>query len=76
MGNIPSSLQSAREEPIHILNVAIKTDSDVDDDSLAAMFREFTQSKVRSLHPPSGSLGLCSIGWEKSVCSLGLGVFV
>lgn len=52
MGNIPSSLQSAREEPIHILNVAIKTDSDVDDDSLAAMFREFTQSKVRSLHPP------------------------
>uniref|UniRef100_A0A803VTR9 acetyl-CoA carboxylase n=1 Tax=Ficedula albicollis TaxID=59894 RepID=A0A803VTR9_FICAL len=36
----------AREEPIHILNVAIKTDSDVDDDSLAAMFREFTQSKV------------------------------
>lgn len=46
MGNIPSSLQSAWEEPIHILNVAIKTDSDVDDDSLAAMFREFTQSKV------------------------------
>ncbi|NXY03510.1 ACAC carboxylase, partial [Pteruthius melanotis] len=37
--------KSAREEPIHILNVAIKTDSDVDDDSLAAMFREFTQSK-------------------------------
>uniref|UniRef100_A0A8C3EU42 acetyl-CoA carboxylase n=1 Tax=Corvus moneduloides TaxID=1196302 RepID=A0A8C3EU42_CORMO len=41
--------KSAREEPIHILNVAIKTDSDVDDDSLAAMFREFTQSKVSSL---------------------------
>ncbi|KAI1231728.1 hypothetical protein IHE44_0007360 [Lamprotornis superbus] len=37
--------KSAREEPIHILNVAIKTDSDVDDDGLAAMFREFTQSK-------------------------------
>ncbi|XP_059573388.1 acetyl-CoA carboxylase 1 isoform X3 [Alligator mississippiensis] len=35
----------AREEPIHILNVAIKTDSDIDDDGLAAMFREFTQSK-------------------------------
>ncbi|KAF4789729.1 hypothetical protein TURU_147692 [Turdus rufiventris] len=38
--------KSAREEPIHILNVAIKTDSDVDDDGLAAMFREFTQSKI------------------------------
>uniref|UniRef100_A0A665X7M6 acetyl-CoA carboxylase n=1 Tax=Echeneis naucrates TaxID=173247 RepID=A0A665X7M6_ECHNA len=37
---------SALEEPIHILNVAIKTDSDIDDDGLAAMFREFTQSKV------------------------------
>ncbi|KAK2537344.1 Acaca [Columba guinea] len=37
--------KAAREEPIHILNVAIKTDSDVDDDGLAAMFREFTQSK-------------------------------
>uniref|UniRef100_A0A665X8A4 acetyl-CoA carboxylase n=1 Tax=Echeneis naucrates TaxID=173247 RepID=A0A665X8A4_ECHNA len=38
--------KSALEEPIHILNVAIKTDSDIDDDGLAAMFREFTQSKV------------------------------
>uniref|UniRef100_A0A8C0FTF9 Acetyl-CoA carboxylase alpha n=1 Tax=Bubo bubo TaxID=30461 RepID=A0A8C0FTF9_BUBBB len=38
--------KTAREEPIHILNVAIKTDGDVDDDGLAAMFREFTQSKV------------------------------
>uniref|UniRef100_A0A674KB54 acetyl-CoA carboxylase n=1 Tax=Terrapene triunguis TaxID=2587831 RepID=A0A674KB54_9SAUR len=35
----------AREEPIHILNIAIKTDCDIDDDGLAAMFREFTQSK-------------------------------
>lgn len=34
------------DEPIHILNVAIKTDSDTDDDGLAASFREFTQSKV------------------------------
>ncbi|XP_037603973.1 acetyl-CoA carboxylase 1 isoform X5 [Sebastes umbrosus] len=33
------------DEPIHILNVAIKTDSDIDDDGLAAVFREFTQSK-------------------------------
>uniref|UniRef100_A0A671PM36 acetyl-CoA carboxylase n=1 Tax=Sinocyclocheilus anshuiensis TaxID=1608454 RepID=A0A671PM36_9TELE len=32
-------------KPIHILNVAIKTDSDVDDDGLAAMFHEFTHSK-------------------------------
>jgi len=46
MGNIFFKLQTAREEPIHILNVAIKTDGDVDDDGLAAMFREFTQSKV------------------------------
>ncbi len=39
-------LQSIQDEPIHILNVAIKTDSDIEDDELAAMFREFTQSKV------------------------------
>lgn len=38
--------QSIVDEPIHILNVAIKTDSDIGDDSLAASFREFTQSKV------------------------------
>lgn len=38
--------QSVQDEPIHILNVAIKTDSDIDDDGLAASFREFTQSKV------------------------------
>ncbi|XP_015275996.1 PREDICTED: acetyl-CoA carboxylase 1 [Gekko japonicus] len=37
--------KSAREEPIHILNVAIKTDCDIDDEGLAAMFRAFTQSK-------------------------------
>ncbi|XP_030077914.1 acetyl-CoA carboxylase 1 isoform X3 [Microcaecilia unicolor] len=37
--------KSTREEPIHILNVAIKTDCDIDDDGLAAMFRDFTQSK-------------------------------
>ncbi|XP_069470784.1 acetyl-CoA carboxylase 1 isoform X2 [Ambystoma mexicanum] len=37
--------KSARDEPIHILNVAIKSDCDIDDDGLAAMFREFTQSK-------------------------------
>uniref|UniRef100_A0A8C0BI87 acetyl-CoA carboxylase n=1 Tax=Buteo japonicus TaxID=224669 RepID=A0A8C0BI87_9AVES len=46
---------AAREEPIHILNVAIKTDSDVDDDGLAAMFREFTQSKVSCLDSLSGT---------------------
>uniref|UniRef100_A0A4W4HB32 acetyl-CoA carboxylase n=1 Tax=Electrophorus electricus TaxID=8005 RepID=A0A4W4HB32_ELEEL len=38
-------LQSIQDEPVHILNIAIKTDSDIDDDGLAAMFREFTQSK-------------------------------
>ncbi|OCT94491.1 hypothetical protein XELAEV_18012163mg [Xenopus laevis] len=37
--------KSSRDEPIHILNVAIKTDCDIDDDGLAAMFRNFTQSK-------------------------------
>lgn len=47
--------QAAREEPIHILNVAIKTDGDVDDDGLAAMFREFTQSKVSHLNSLSGT---------------------
>lgn len=39
-------LQVPREEPIHILNVAIKTDCDIEDDRLAAMFREFTQQNV------------------------------
>ncbi|KAG7265279.1 hypothetical protein CRUP_008184 [Coryphaenoides rupestris] len=38
-------IKSVQDEPIHILNVAIKTDSDIEDDGLAAMFREFTQSK-------------------------------
>ncbi|XP_044144048.1 acetyl-CoA carboxylase 1 isoform X3 [Bufo gargarizans] len=37
--------KSVRDEPIHILNIAIKTDCDIDDDSLAAMFRDFTQNK-------------------------------
>ncbi|XP_053223463.1 acetyl-CoA carboxylase 1 isoform X2 [Podarcis raffonei] len=37
--------KSARDEPIHILNVAIKTDCDIDDEGLASMFREFTQTK-------------------------------
>lgn len=59
MGNVFFQLQAAREEPIHILNVAIKTDSDVDDDGLAAMFREFTQSKVSHLHPLPGAVSLC-----------------
>uniref|UniRef100_A0A669PJ01 acetyl-CoA carboxylase n=1 Tax=Phasianus colchicus TaxID=9054 RepID=A0A669PJ01_PHACC len=54
MWHVFFKLQAAREEPIHILNVAIKTDGDVDDDGLAAMFREFTQSKVmfHPLNPP------------------------
>ncbi|XP_043910511.1 acetyl-CoA carboxylase 1 isoform X2 [Protopterus annectens] len=37
--------KGANDEPIHILNVAIKTDGDIDDDGLAAIFREFTQQK-------------------------------
>lgn len=43
-------IQSVQDEPIHILNVAIKTDSDIDDDGLAANFREFTQSKVGAVY--------------------------
>uniref|UniRef100_A0A8C5HRX9 acetyl-CoA carboxylase n=1 Tax=Gouania willdenowi TaxID=441366 RepID=A0A8C5HRX9_GOUWI len=39
-------IQSIQDEPIHILNVAIRIDMDIEDDGLAAMFREFTQSKV------------------------------
>ncbi|XP_073735574.1 acetyl-CoA carboxylase 1 isoform X3 [Callorhinus ursinus] len=38
-----------RDEPIHILNVAIKTDCDIEDDGLAAMFREFTQQNKATL---------------------------
>ncbi|CAO2644622.1 Acetyl-CoA carboxylase 1 [Lemmus lemmus] len=38
-----------RDEPIHILNVAIKTDGDIEDDKLAAMFREFTQQNKATL---------------------------
>ena len=64
MGNIFFKLQTAREEPIHILNVAIKTDGDVDDDGLAAMFREFTQSKVS----PWLSLWNCVMVQDSSVC--------
>ncbi|KAL3042294.1 hypothetical protein OYC64_020271 [Pagothenia borchgrevinki] len=41
--------KSILDEPIHILNVAIKTDSDIDDDGLAAVFREFTHSKKSKL---------------------------
>ncbi|XP_076867107.1 LOW QUALITY PROTEIN: acetyl-CoA carboxylase 1 [Brachyhypopomus gauderio] len=37
--------KSIQDEPVHILNIAIKTDSDIDDDGLAAAFREFTQTK-------------------------------
>ncbi|KAK1157586.1 acetyl-CoA carboxylase-like [Acipenser oxyrinchus oxyrinchus] len=37
--------KSVQDESIHILNVAIKTDSDIEDDALAAMFKQFTQSK-------------------------------
>ncbi|KAF6091989.1 acetyl-CoA carboxylase alpha [Phyllostomus discolor] len=38
-----------RDEPIHILNVAIKTDGDIEDDRLAVMFREFTQQNKATL---------------------------
>ncbi|XP_011377698.1 acetyl-CoA carboxylase 1 isoform X3 [Pteropus vampyrus] len=38
-----------RDEPIHILNVAIKTDCDIEDDRLAVMFREFTQQNKATL---------------------------
>ncbi|ERE68585.1 acetyl-CoA carboxylase 2-like protein [Cricetulus griseus] len=41
--------KAPRDEPIHILNVAIKTDGDIEDDRLAAMFREFTQQNKATL---------------------------
>lgn len=72
MEGIFFKLQAAREEPIHILNVAIKTDSDVDDDGLAAMFREFTQSKVSplsSLSRTPNCTGQLALLWEKSAFS-------
>ncbi|XP_012679531.2 acetyl-CoA carboxylase-like isoform X2 [Clupea harengus] len=37
--------KSGQDEPIQILNVAIKTDGDIDDNALASMFNEFIQSK-------------------------------
>ena len=71
--------QSARDEPIHILNVAIKTDCDIDDEGLAAMFREFTQSRVSaeqllwclSLYCGVGNSGPPLV--ENLVCDLGAG---
>lgn len=76
MGNIFFKLQTAREEPIHILNVAIKTDSDVDDDGLAAMFREFTQSKVSWNWNCVIVQGSSVCFGEKSVRSSGFCLFV
>lgn len=63
--------QSMLDEPIHILNVAIKTDSDTDDDGLAASFREFTQSKVSGLSPALHAvfnLFDCSQDWHDMFC--------
>ncbi|KAG5269143.1 hypothetical protein AALO_G00198740 [Alosa alosa] len=37
--------KSGPDEPIQILNVAIKTEGNIDDSRLASMFHEFTQSK-------------------------------
>uniref|UniRef100_A0A8C6Y7J4 acetyl-CoA carboxylase n=1 Tax=Naja naja TaxID=35670 RepID=A0A8C6Y7J4_NAJNA len=56
----------ARDEPIHILNVAIKTDCDIDDEGLAAMFREFTQGKVSWCH----SLVICFSSFSGKMCLL------
>lgn len=39
-------LQSARENPIHIINVSIKTADTEDDDALVRAFTAFGQSKV------------------------------
>ncbi|XP_032823616.2 acetyl-CoA carboxylase 1 isoform X2 [Petromyzon marinus] len=41
--------KSVRQDPIHILNVAIKIDSDTEDDELVTVLRDFTQSKKRIL---------------------------
>lgn len=43
-------LQNKRENPIHIINVSIKTADTEDDDALVTAFTEFAQSKV-GFHP-------------------------
>ncbi|XP_078523505.1 acetyl-CoA carboxylase 2 isoform X2 [Lissotriton helveticus] len=41
--------KSVREEPIHILNVAIKSSDHIEDEELVPMFRAFSQSKKNIL---------------------------
>lgn len=41
------SLQNARENPIHIINVSIRSADTEDDDALVKAFTAFAQSKVR-----------------------------
>lgn len=54
--------QSLREEPIHILNVAIQYADHVEDEALVPVFRAFVQSKVSPLRlwaRKTGCLDLC-----------------
>lgn len=39
-------LQNSRENPIHIINVSLKSSDTEDDDALVTAFTDFTQSKV------------------------------
>ena len=48
--------QSLREEPVHILNVAIRYADHHEDEQLVPIFRTFVQSKVRGAFAGSGSL--------------------
>lgn len=55
-------LQSLREEPIHILNVAIQYADHMEDEALVPVFRAFVQSKVFPLclwGRRTGCLDLC-----------------
>ena len=42
--------QMCSEEPIHILNIAIKYDNDYTDENFATKFEEFCAEKVRYTH--------------------------
>lgn len=56
-----SPLQSLREEPIHILNVAIQCADHMEDEVLVPVFRAFVQSKV---------VPLCLWGWRTGCLDL------
>lgn len=50
--------QNVREEPIHILNVAVRWADHQEDEELVPIFRAFAQSKVCSHDTLASSPGL------------------